>query len=93
MGAVLKGLTLLWESSLSLRWVLIPTRTGPYRPTLATDPHVSTDKPYNPEPIMIRTVAAACFIGATCTASLPLAAGLLVAGLFCATIDRNHTPA
>ena len=42
---------------------------------------------------MIRTIAAACFVGATCTASLPLAAGLLAAGLFCATISKTDTPA
>jgi hypothetical protein len=37
---------------------------------------------------MIRTAAAFCFVGATCTASLPLAAALVVAGLICATLDK-----
>jgi hypothetical protein len=42
---------------------------------------------------MTKTLAAACFVGATCTASLPLAAGLLAAGLFCATVDLLNQPA
>jgi hypothetical protein len=42
---------------------------------------------------MTKTIAAACFVGATCTASLPLAAGLLAAGLLCAVLDLPKTKA
>ncbi len=42
---------------------------------------------------MTRTLSALLLIGATCTASLPLAAGLVVAGLICATVDKSTNPA
>jgi hypothetical protein len=42
---------------------------------------------------MPRIIAACLLIAATSTASLPLAAGFLVAGLFCATISKSDTPA
>jgi hypothetical protein len=38
---------------------------------------------------MTKTIAAACFVGATCTASLPLAAGLLAAGLMATVLTGD----
>ena len=84
-----QGIRTRWKLGRSLRRVPLPPTVGPYRRTLTTDPHILTDNPYNPEPIMTRTLAAILLIGATCTASLPLAAGLMVAGLFCATLDKS----